>query len=160
MMMQLLIRNNRDGIMCPIPQYSLYSASLALHGGALVPYYLDESSGWGLEVSKLKNQLEDARSKGITVRALVVINPGNPTGQILDEQQQYELVKFCKDEELVLLADEVYQENIYVTNKKINSFKKIARSMGYNGDDLQLVSLHSVSKGEIPSSAFLSPSTL
>ncbi|XP_025879999.1 alanine aminotransferase 2 isoform X2 [Oryza sativa Japonica Group] len=147
MMMQLLIRNNRDGIMCPIPQYSLYSASLALHGGALVPYYLDESSGWGLEVSKLKNQLEDARSKGITVRALVVINPGNPTGQILDEQQQYELVKFCKDEELVLLADEVYQENIYVTNKKINSFKKIARSMGYNGDDLQLVSLHSVSKG-------------
>uniref|UniRef100_J3LKP4 Alanine aminotransferase 2 n=1 Tax=Oryza brachyantha TaxID=4533 RepID=J3LKP4_ORYBR len=147
MMMQLLIRNNRDGIMCPIPQYSLYSASLALHGGALVPYYLDESSGWGLEISELKSQLEDARSKGINVRALVVINPGNPTGQVLDEQQQYELVKFCKDEGLVLLADEVYQENIYVTNKKINSFKKIARSMGYNEEDLQLVSFHSVSKG-------------
>uniref|UniRef100_A0A0D9VQC8 Aminotransferase class I/classII large domain-containing protein n=1 Tax=Leersia perrieri TaxID=77586 RepID=A0A0D9VQC8_9ORYZ len=112
-----------------------------------VPYYLDESSGWGLEISELKSQLEDARSKGIVVRALVVINPGNPTGQVLDEQQQYELVKFCKDEELVLLADEVYQENIYVTNKKIISFKKIARSMGYNGEDLPLVSFQSVSKG-------------
>lgn len=48
-----------------------------------VPYYLDEAMGWGLEVSELKKQLETARSKGITVRALVVINPGNPTGQVI-----------------------------------------------------------------------------
>ena len=48
-----------------------------------VPYYLDEATGWGLEVSELKKQLETARSKGITVRALVVINPGNPTGQVI-----------------------------------------------------------------------------
>lgn len=47
-----------------------------------VPYYLDEATGWGLEISELKKQLEDARSKGISVRALVVINPGNPTGQV------------------------------------------------------------------------------
>lgn len=47
-----------------------------------VPYYLDEATGWGLEVSEVKKQLEDAKSKGISVRALVVINPGNPTGQV------------------------------------------------------------------------------
>jgi alanine transaminase len=47
-----------------------------------VPYYLDEATGWGLEVSELKKQLADAKSKGITPRALVVINPGNPTGQV------------------------------------------------------------------------------
>lgn len=47
-----------------------------------VPYYLDEATGWGLEISELKKQLEDAKSKGISVRALVVINPGNPTGQV------------------------------------------------------------------------------
>lgn len=47
-----------------------------------VPYYLDEATGWGLEISDLKSQLETARSKGTTVRALVVINPGNPTGQV------------------------------------------------------------------------------
>lgn len=47
-----------------------------------VPYYLDEASGWGLETSELKKQLESAKSKGISVRALVVINPGNPTGQV------------------------------------------------------------------------------
>ncbi|KAL5702518.1 alanine transaminase [Ranunculus cassubicifolius] len=85
MMMQLLIRSEKDGIFCPIPQYPLYSASIALHGGTLVPYFLNEATGWGMEVSELKKQLEDARSKGITVRALVVINPGNPTGQVLAE---------------------------------------------------------------------------
>ncbi|XP_020104480.1 alanine aminotransferase 2 [Ananas comosus] len=147
MMMQLLLRSENDGILCPIPQYPLYSASIALHGGSLVPYYLDEAAGWGLETSELKKQLEEARSKGINVRALVVINPGNPTGQVLGEENQREIVEFCKNEGLVLLADEVYQENIYVEDKKFNSFKKVARSMGYGEEDLHLVSFQSVSKG-------------
>lgn len=48
-----------------------------------MPYYLDEATGWGLETSEVKKQLEAAKAKGITVRALVVINPGNPTGQVI-----------------------------------------------------------------------------
>ncbi|CAH1422911.1 unnamed protein product [Lactuca virosa] len=147
MMMQLLIRSEKDGILCPIPQYPLYSASIALHGGTLVRYYLDEATGWGLEVSELKKQLEAARQKGITVRALVAINPGNPTGQVLAEENQRQIVEFCKKEGLVLLADEVYQENIYAPDKKFNSFKKICRSMGYGDKDIPLVSFQSVSKG-------------
>ncbi|KAK4427448.1 Alanine aminotransferase 2, mitochondrial [Sesamum alatum] len=147
MMMQLLTRSKNDGILCPIPQYPLYSASIALHGGTLVPYYLDEATGWGLEISDLKNQLETAKSKGISVRALVVINPGNPTGQVLAENNQQQIVDFCKKEGLVLLADEVYQENIYVPDKQFHSFKKVARSMGYGEKDISLVSFQSVSKG-------------
>ncbi|XP_043721672.1 alanine aminotransferase 2-like isoform X2 [Telopea speciosissima] len=146
-MMQLLIRSEKDGILCPIPQYPLYSASIALHGGTLVPYYLDEATGWGLEISELKQQLEDAKSKGITVRSLVVINPGNPTGQVLAEDNQREIVEFCKKEGLVLLADEVYQEIVYVADKNFHSFKKISRSMGYGEEDVSLVSFHSISKG-------------
>ncbi|KAH7546994.1 hypothetical protein FEM48_Zijuj01G0260000 [Ziziphus jujuba var. spinosa] len=147
MMMQLLICSGKDGILCPIPQYPLYSASITLHGGTLVPYYLDESAGWGLEISELKKQLEEAKSKGVDVRALVVINPGNPTGQVLAEDNQRQIVEFCKKEGLVLLADEVYQENVYVPDKKFHSFKKISRSMGYGENDLSLVSFQSVSKG-------------
>ncbi|KAL6144391.1 hypothetical protein ACLB2K_055084 [Fragaria x ananassa] len=146
-MMTLLIRSEKDGILCPIPQYPLYSASIALHGGTLVPYYLDEASGWGLEISDLKKQLEDARSKGVSVRALVVINPGNPTGQVLAEDNQRQIVEFCKQEGLVLLADEVYQENVYVPDKEFHSFKKVTRSMGYGENDIALVSFQSVSKG-------------
>ncbi|CAL5084076.1 unnamed protein product [Urochloa decumbens] len=147
MMLQLLISSEKDGILCPIPQYPLYSASIALRGGTLVPYFLDEETGWGLEVDQLKKQLEEARSRGITVRALVVINPGNPTGQVLGEENQKKIVEFCKNEGLVLLADEVYQDNIYVEDKQFHSFKKIARSLGYTDDDLPLVSFQSVSKG-------------
>ncbi|KAG7586779.1 Pyridoxal phosphate-dependent transferase [Arabidopsis thaliana x Arabidopsis arenosa] len=147
MMMQLLLSSEKDGILCPIPQYPLYSASIALHGGSLVPYYLDEATGWGLEISDLKKQLEEARSKGIAVRALVVINPGNPTGQVLAEENQRDIVNFCKQEGLVLLADEVYQENVYVPDKKFHSFKKVARSLGYGEKDISLVSFQSVSKG-------------
>ncbi|TYI45919.1 hypothetical protein E1A91_D13G071200v1, partial [Gossypium mustelinum] len=147
MMMQLLIRSEKDGILCPNPQYPLYSASIALHGGTLVPYYLDEATGWGLEVSELKKQLQEAKSNGITVRALVVINPGNPTGQVLAEENQKAIVEFYKEEGLVLLADEVYQENVYVPEKKFHSFKKVARSMGYGEKDIHLVSFQSVSKG-------------
>ncbi|CAL5337268.1 unnamed protein product [Camellia sinensis] len=147
MMMQLLIKSEEDGILSPIPQYPLYSVSIALHGGTIVPYYLDEAIGWGLEISKFKKQLEAAKSKGITVRALVVINPGNPTGQVLAEDNQRDIAKFCKEEGLVLLADEVYQENIYVPDKKFHSFKKISRSMGYGEKDISLVSFQSVSKG-------------
>ncbi|GMY34891.1 alanine aminotransferase 2-like [Fagus crenata] len=145
MMMQLLISSEKDGILCPIPQYPLYSASITLHGGALVPYYLDEATGWGLEISELKKQLEAAKAQGITVRALVVINPGNPTGQVLAEKNQRDIVEFCRKEGLVLLADEVYQENVYVPEKTFHSFKKISRSMGV--EDISLVSFQSVSKG-------------
>ena len=47
-----------------------------------VPYYLEESRGWGVSMSDLKKQLDGARSKGVNVRGLVVINPGNPTGHV------------------------------------------------------------------------------
>ncbi|GAB2260555.1 hypothetical protein Droror1_Dr00011410 [Drosera rotundifolia] len=124
MMMQLLIRSEQDGILCPIPQYPLYSASIALHGGTLVPYYLDEATGWGLEVSEVKRQLEEARSKGITVRALVVINPGNPTGQVLGEENQKQIVEFCKNEGLVLLADEFQASSSTGVARSTSSSKK------------------------------------
>ncbi|KAL6641153.1 hypothetical protein ACP70R_019334 [Stipagrostis hirtigluma subsp. patula] len=145
MMMHVLIRDEKDGILCPIPSHSLYTNSMVLRGATLVPYYLDESRGWELSMSDLKEQLNGARSKGIVVRGLVVINPGNPTGHVLVEESQRQIVEFCRNEDLVLLADEVYQENIYTDEKKFNSFKKIARSMGYGEGDIALVSFHSVS---------------
>uniref|UniRef100_A0A0E0M781 Alanine aminotransferase 2 n=1 Tax=Oryza punctata TaxID=4537 RepID=A0A0E0M781_ORYPU len=147
MMMHLLIRGKKDGILCPIPSHSLYTDSMVLRGGTLVPYYLDESRGWRVNISDLKKQLDGARAKGIAVRGLVVVNPGNPTGQVLMEENQCEIVELCKNEGLVLLADEVYQENIYTDQKKFNSFKKVARSIGYGEGDISLVSFHSVSNG-------------
>ena len=50
---------------------------------------------------------------GKTVRALVVINPGNPTGGVLGRENQDDIVRFCEKNKLVLIADEVYQTNVY-----------------------------------------------
>ena len=71
----------KTGVMIPIPQYPLYSASLAEYDLAQVGYYLDEANGWALDLKELNRSLEEAR-KTTNVRAIVIINPGNPTGML------------------------------------------------------------------------------
>lgn len=66
--------------------------------------------------------------------------------KVLPVENQRDIVEFCKKEGLVLLADEVYQEYVYVRDKKF-SFFQMARSMGYGEKDIALVSFQSVSKG-------------
>mmetsp|Transcript_11295 Transcript_11295/g.29411 ORF Transcript_11295/g.29411 Transcript_11295/m.29411 type:complete len:525 (+) Transcript_11295:40-1614(+) len=149
LMMRLLLRPaENDAMLVPIPQYPLYSATLALYGGSLVPYYLEEEQAWGLNTEELKAALAEARRKGMCVRALVVINPGNPTGQCLSYENQVDIIKLCAEEDLVLIADEVYQENVYAASKKFTSFKKVATDLGL-AYRFPIVSLHSTSKGFI-----------
>ena len=143
-LMKTLIRDANDAMLVPIPQYPLYSATLALYGGTLLPYYLEEDKGWALDVAALKKTCDDARAAGKNVRALVVINPGNPTGAALDTSNQREIVELCEREGLLLVADEVYQENVYAAGKSFTSFKKVVRDME---KDIPLVSLQSTSKG-------------
>jgi len=143
MLLNALIRNPRDGILVPIPQYPLYSATIALYGGALVPYYLDETAGWGSDIPKLHASIKTARSSGITVRALVLINPGNPTGQCLSAEQLTQVMDVCREYNLMLMADEVYQENIYHSNK---TFVSARRALG-SSTDVEIASFHSTSKG-------------
>lgn len=145
-MMESFLCNSNDAFMVPIPQYPLYSATLALYGGQLASYYLDESQGWGLDVEHLKEQVRVARTRGLRIRGLVVINPGNPTGQCLSRENQEEILRFCRKEGLILLADEVYQTNIYADTKDWLSFKRIACELGML-NEVPLVSLHSTSKG-------------
>ncbi|KAL3673308.1 hypothetical protein V7S43_001025 [Phytophthora oleae] len=142
-----LIRNENDAILAPIPQYPLYSAAIAINGGSLVGYYLDEANAWGLGVTELARAVKEARDAGKTVRAMAVINPGNPTGQCLSSENIEEIIKFCKKEDILILADEVYQENVYAEGKEFVSFKKVLRDMGKEYDDVELISFHSTSKG-------------
>lgn len=139
---------HKDGILAPIPQYPLYSALTTLLDGKLVPYYLNEALGWSCTVEALKDALENAREESISVRALVIINPGNPTGQVISEESMREIISFCVKEGICLMADEVYQENIWAPGKQFVSFRKVALSMGYTPEcgRLQMVSFHSISK--------------
>ena len=75
-----------------------------------------------------------------------MINPGNPTGAVLKEDVMEDILQFCADKDLILLADEVYQENVYGVRPFI-SFRKVLASMPEIADEVELYSFHSVSKG-------------
>ena len=143
--LRLLIADGRDGILIPTPQYPLYSASIALLGGAQVPYQLDEASGWKLSLEALEAARESARAGGIRLRGIVVINPGNPTGAVLDEKNVDMVLSFAREHHLSLLADEVYQENIYHQGDRFVSFASVLERRGIR--DVSLFSFHSTSKG-------------
>lgn len=132
-----------SGVMIPIPQYPLYTATLAEFGMHAISYYLDEDHDWQLNISELERALSEARTKCIP-KALVVINPGNPTGSVLTKENIQLLVKFAAKEKLMLVADEVYQHNIWAEGAAFHSFKKVMCEMG---EKLELASLMSASKG-------------
>uniref|UniRef100_A0A2A4JV13 alanine transaminase n=1 Tax=Heliothis virescens TaxID=7102 RepID=A0A2A4JV13_HELVI len=134
------------GVMIPIPQYPLYSATLAEYGLGQVGYYLDEDKGWVLDVKELERALRDASDK-YAVRALVVINPGNPTGQVLKKENIQEIIKFAKKHTLMVFADEVYQDNVYAQDSSFHSFKKVMTEMGAPYNTIELASFMSISKG-------------
>ncbi len=138
--LEALISGPEDGILVPVPQYPLYSAAVARLGGTFVGYEPDEDAGWALSRDTLEAPLAEAREKGVHVRAVVVINPGNPTGAILDEASMRDVIAVARENGLVIIADEVYQENTY--GQPWSSFARVL------GDEpIPLCSLHSVSKG-------------
>merc|ERR1712039_760194 len=106
-------------------------------GGQSVGYYLNEEAGWGIDIGEFKKS-------GGTPRAIAVINPGNPTGQILSREVMEGVLKFAERERLMVLADEVYQDNIHAEGKDFISCRKVARDLG---STVEIFSFHSVSKG-------------
>lgn len=132
--------------MVPIPQYPLYSATISEYGMTKVDYYLEEETGWSLKKAELQRSFDEAK-KTCTPRALVVINPGNPTGQVLTRDNIVEIIKFAHENQVLILADEVYQDNVYDKNSKFWSFKKVAYEMGEPYRSQEMVSFLSTSKG-------------
>jgi alanine transaminase len=143
--LRILIAGPRDGIMIPIPQYPLYSATITLYEGKQVHYYLDESQDWRLSRKLLEESIDEAKRCGVKVKAICVINPGNPTGAVLDAANLSMIIDFAKAHNLSVLADEVYQENVYRPGDRFTSF---AKAMSEKGErDVSLFSFHSCSKG-------------
>lgn len=134
--------------MIPIPQYPIYSATLDLLEGKKVGYFLDEKKNWDLNMQELERSLLEAKRDGVNVVGFVLINPGNPTGQVLSKKAVQDVVQFCAKHKLVLLADEVYQKNVYDENCEFYSAKRAASDTGLlQNDEIELVSFHSTSKG-------------
>ncbi|CAH1778604.1 unnamed protein product [Owenia fusiformis] len=138
--------NEKAGVMIPIPQYPLYSATVAEYNAHQVSYYLDEDNGWALSIEELKRSLNEAKDQCIP-KVLCVINPGNPTGQVLTRANMEAIIKFAYEENLFIMADEVYQHNIYAEGSEWFSFKKVLIEMGAPYNEMELASFMSTSKG-------------
>lgn len=140
------VNGKRPGVMIPIPQYPLYSASIVEFNMDQIGYLLDENRGWALDIAELQRAIDEARAS-CHPRALCVINPGNPTGQVLSRENIEEIIKFAHRERLFLFADEVYQDNVYAEGSKFHSFKKVVMEMGEPYSSMELASFMSCSKG-------------
>ena len=143
--LRVLIGGPNDGIMIPIPQYPLYSATITLYEGRQVNFYMDEGNDWRLSEAMLESSLREAEAQGVRVRAICVINPGNPTGSVMDRDNVAMVIRFAKAHDLAILADEVYQENVYLEGDRFVSFAKVLVELGEQ--DVSLFSFHSCSKG-------------
>jgi len=99
--------DNGDEVLIPSPDYPLWTASTSLAGGRPVHYRCNEADGW-------QPDLEDLRAK-ITERskAIVVINPNNPTGAVYSRAVLDELAAIAREHGLVILADEIYDKILY-----------------------------------------------
>jgi len=148
MVLQGLIGDTSDSVMIPIPQYPIYSALIAKMGGRQVGYELDERLNWTVTRHELESRLIKAEKEGLAVKAMAMINPGNPSGNIMTHCDIQTVVEFCAAHGIVLLADEVYQTNVYAPHAKFVSAKQVAYDIGLE-EELQLVSFHSTSKGLI-----------
>lgn len=148
-LIQLLTTSEKTGVLIPIPQYPLYSATLTLNGASPISYYLDESQGWKTTAKSIEEKIVAAKNDGLNPSLLVVINPGNPTGSVLTPQDIKEILQVAQRHDLAVLADEVYQTNIF-NEKEFVSFKKVRSEMLLSDPEIEnvpLCSVHSTSKG-------------
>lgn len=99
--------NNGDEVLIPSPDYPLWTATTRLAGGTPVHYRCDEASGWAPDIEDIRAKVTES------TKAIVVINPNNPTGAVYSPQVLGEIVDLARDHGLVVMADEIYDKILY-----------------------------------------------
>ena len=128
-----------DEVLVPAPDYPLWTAAISLSGGTPKHYLCDEEKGWLPDLNDIRNMITPK------TRALVIINPNNPTGALYPDELLHELIAIARQHHLIMYADEVYDKVLYDGAKHtsvaalsedvlmitFNSLSKNYRSCGY-----------------------------
>lgn len=101
MSMQGLL-DDGDEVLVPMPDYPLWTAAVSLAGGQAVHYVCDESSNWYPDIDNIKSKITS------NTKALVVINPNNPTGALYPKDVLEDIVEVARQNDLIIFADEIY----------------------------------------------------
>ena len=99
--MQALL-NDGDEILIPAPDYPLWTATATLAGGKVVHYICDEESDWNPDIADIRSKITDR------TKAIVIINPNNPTGALYSKEILEEIVKVAEEFGLIIFSDEIY----------------------------------------------------
>jgi alanine-synthesizing transaminase len=106
--------NPGDNIMTPAPGYPLYSGQIPAYHGELNPYFLNEANSWQIDFDELERRV-NKRTK-----AIVIINPNNPTGAIYSRESLINVLKFAEKYNLIVFADEIYDKLLLDGNLHIS----------------------------------------
>jgi alanine-synthesizing transaminase len=121
-----------DEVLIPSPDYPLYTAVVSLSGGTPVHYRCDEGSGWLPDLADIRARITPA------TRAIVVINPNNPTGALYPEALLQDIVAIAREHQLIVFADEIYDKTLYDGNTHT--------SIAALADDVLCVTFNGLSK--------------
>lgn len=124
--------NDGDEVLVPAPDYPLWTAAVSLSGGKPVHYICDESAGWMPDMEDIKRKITP------NTKAIVVINPNNPTGALYPVEVLQQLVDIAREHQLVVFADEIYDKTLYDDAVHV--------SIASLADDVLFLTLNGISK--------------
>jgi alanine-synthesizing transaminase len=124
--------NDGDEVLIPAPDYPLYTAAVSLSGGKAVHYICDEQSDWLPDIADIKRKITPK------TKAIVVINPNNPTGALYPTAVLKEIVEVARLHQLIVFADEIYDKTLYDGNTHT--------SIASLADDVLFVTFNGLSK--------------
>jgi len=125
--------NPGENVLTPRPEYPLYSAVLAKLGAVPNAYALDEAKGWEPDTRDIKSKVNEK------TRALLLINPSNPTGAVYSKRTLEKLLEIARENNLVILADEIYDKLIYEPGATHTSIATLAQ-------DVPIITFNGLSK--------------
>jgi alanine-synthesizing transaminase len=124
--------NAGDEVLVPAPDYPLWTAAVSLSGGKPVHYVCDESVGWLPDIEDIKRKITP------NTKAIVVINPNNPTGALYPVEVLQQIVDVAREHQLIVFADEIYDKTLY-DDAEHTSIASLA-------DDVLFLTLNGLSK--------------
>lgn len=124
--------NSGDEVLVPAPDYPLWTAAVSLSGGKPVHYICDESVGWMPDIEDIKSKITP------NTKAIVVINPNNPTGALYPVEILQKIVDVARENQLIVFADEIYDKTLYDDAEHV--------SIASLADDVLFLTLNGLSK--------------
>lgn len=132
MMSMSALVNSGDEVLVPAPDYPLWTAAVSLAGGTPIHYLCDESADWMPDIEHIKRQITPQ------TRAIVIINPNNPTGALYSTALLEQIIELARVHQLIIFADEIYDKILY-DEAQHTSIASLA-------DDVLFVTLNGLSK--------------